>query len=62
MTPETPKIEIIKARWNAERLLWLSMRATDKFLAANDAYVNLDMLMDTAVDLKLIDTSARLSV
>lgn len=51
---ETPKIEIIKGRWNAERLLWLSMRATDKFLAANDAYTNLDSLMDFAVDLGLV--------
>lgn len=48
------KIEILKARWNAERLIWLSHRATDKTLVAHDAYVNLDELMDFALDLGLV--------
>lgn len=47
---EIPKLGIIKARWNAERAIWLAHRATSKLLIAASAYENLDILMDFALD------------
>lgn len=55
MQPETEiSIGFLKARWNAERAIWLAHRATDRQLIAANAYMNLNQLMDVAVDLRLV--------
>lgn len=49
--PIIPEIEVIKSYWERERLIWLGCTT---LLAKADSMVQMDCLMDTALDLGLI--------
>lgn len=51
---EVPSLVNIKAQWNAARLLWLLHRHLDDSKVANESYSNLNLLMESAVDLGFV--------